>query len=120
MALLKSKGVVVGIGPQGLIGDPSMSGSMVKSLRFDAGWVRFLWLGLTYTLTIPQIAVESSDNLSPADALAMASSNIEKLLGIHSARANSDLVVAAGGDPFPFESKVVGMISSRRGVVDLF
>jgi hypothetical protein len=32
----------------------------------------------------------------------------------------SDLVATQGGDLFSFESKVVGIISPRRGYVDLF
>jgi hypothetical protein len=50
----------------------------------------------------------------------MASSNIEKLLGIQATGASIELAVAAGGDLFSLDAKVVAMISSRRGVVDLF
>lgn len=34
--------------------------------------------------------------------------------------SGSDLVVTAHGDLFGFESKVVGVISPRKGGVDLF
>jgi len=36
------------------------------------------------------------------------------------ALGTSDLVATHGGDLFSFESKVVGVISPRRGYVDLF
>lgn len=66
-----------------------------------------------------QVALESGGAVSKEEALAMASSNIEKLLGIDSV-ANTEFAVTSGGDIFSLDSKVVGMISSRRGVVDLF
>ena len=55
-------------------------------------------------------------------ALALASTNLEKLLGNDAGAAlgASDLVVTQGGDLLSFESKVVGVISPRRGSVDLF
>lgn len=68
----------------------------------------------------------SNGKISPTQALAMASSNIERLLGSgldgDPDKTNSDLVATRGGagDPFGFESKVVGVIAKRRGVVDLF
>lgn len=50
----------------------------------------------------------------------MASTNIEKLLGVEVQSDVADLVVTSGGDLLTFESKVMGIISPRRGVVDLF
>ena len=49
----------------------------------------------------------------------MASINIEKLLGVDVEDAESDLIATYGGGPLEFSSKVVGVISPRRGVVDL-
>ena len=63
---------------------------------------------------------ESDGRITVTEALNMASSNIEKLLGIKPQFVNQDLVVVSGGGPFSFESKAIGMISPRRGVVDLF
>ncbi|KAF8207208.1 hypothetical protein K438DRAFT_1714110 [Mycena galopus ATCC 62051] len=102
-ALLASHGVVVGLGPQGLMGMPSMSNWAVRNLRFDMAWV----------------ALESGDSISKAAALAMASSNIEKLLGVRSG-SNREFAVTRGGDLFSLESKVIAIVSSKRGVVDLF
>ncbi|KAJ7242763.1 composite domain of metallo-dependent hydrolase [Mycena haematopus] len=102
-ALLASHGVTVGLGPQGISGDPSMSNWAVRNLRFDMAWV----------------ALESGGSISKEAALAMASSNIEKLLGVRSG-SNSELAVTRGGDLFSLDSKVIAMVSSKRGVVDLF
>jgi hypothetical protein len=63
---------------------------------------------------------ESDGRITVTDALEMVSSNIEKLLGIKPRFINQDLVVVSGGGPFSFESKAIGMISPRRGVVDFF
>ncbi|KAF7330339.1 Carbohydrate esterase family 9 protein [Mycena venus] len=102
-ALLASHGVIVGLGPQGVSPEaPSMSTWAVRNLRFDMAWV----------------ALESGGSVSKEAALAMASSNIEKLLGVQS-RA-SEFAVTQGGDLFSLDSKVIAMVSSKRGVVDLF
>ncbi|KAJ7485560.1 amidohydrolase-domain-containing protein [Mycena latifolia] len=101
-AWLAAHNVTVGLGPQGLAGDASMSAWAVRNLRFDMAWV----------------ALESGGSISKEAALAMASSNIEELLGVRSAGA--EFAVTRGGDLFTFESKIVAMISSTRGVVDLF
>ena len=70
-------------------------------------------------LTSHQAALESGGEISQEDALALASVNVEKLLGVDVADAESDLIATHGGDPLEFSSKVVGVISPRRGVVDL-
>jgi len=63
--------------------------------------------------------VNSNGVLSYEDALAMASTNVERLLGISEHAQNTDLVATRGGDLLSFESKVVAIISPRRGLVDL-
>jgi hypothetical protein len=47
----------------------------------------------------------------------MASSNMEQLFGLE---RDGDVVATMGGDLLSFDSKVVGVISERRGMVDLF
>ena len=66
--------------------------------------------------------MEAGGRISKLQALALASNNLEKLLGgnVELASGTSDLVATQGGDMFSFESKVVGIISPRRGSVDLF
>ena len=66
-----------------------------------------------------QAALEANGAISKTDALALASVNVEALLGIQTSGLQGDLVVTRGGDLFGFSSKVVGVISPRRGVVDL-
>ncbi|KAK7692722.1 hypothetical protein QCA50_004355 [Cerrena zonata] len=73
--------------------------------RFDLAWV----------------AIGAGGRLSKADTIALASTNLEKLLGGGgaSAQAAHDLVATKGGDLLDFESKVVAVISPKRGTVDL-
>ena len=66
-----------------------------------------------------QAALESNGEIQKADALALASVNVEKLLGIKTDSLQGDLVATHGGDLLDF-SKVVGVISPRRGLVDIF
>lgn len=67
-----------------------------------------------------QAALEADGEISKAEAIALASSNLEKLLGLKSGTVTSDLVATTGGTVLDFESKVVGVVSAKRGVVDLF
>ncbi|KII89857.1 hypothetical protein PLICRDRAFT_40029 [Plicaturopsis crispa FD-325 SS-3] len=72
-------------------------------------------------LDLAWAALESDGRVSKAQALALATTNLESALGLEwSDAAAEDLVVYEGGDVFDFESKVVGVVSARRGVVDLF
>lgn len=64
--------------------------------------------------------IESGGRISRSEALSLASTNTETLLGVSAADALSgDLVATAGGDLLDFESKVVAIISSRRGQVEM-
>lgn len=65
-----------------------------------------------------QAALESGGAISKADAIALASTNVEKLLGVKTDELQSDLVATRGGDLLDF-SKVVAVVSPRRGVVDI-
>lgn len=63
---------------------------------------------------------EAGGYLSKSEAIAIASSNVEKLLGISPDIAQQgDFVVTSGGDLFDLRSKVVAVISSRREQVEL-
>ncbi|KAJ7691755.1 hypothetical protein B0H17DRAFT_1062568 [Mycena rosella] len=103
-AWLAAHNVTVGLGPQGINGDASMSTWAVRNLRFDMAWV----------------ALDSGGSISKEAALAMVSSNVEELLGVRSAGANAEFAVTRGGDLFSLDAKVIAMVSSKRGVVDLF
>ncbi|KAJ6572056.1 carbohydrate esterase family 9 protein [Mycena capillaripes] len=60
--------------------------------------------------------LESNGVLGKAEALALASSNLETLLGVE--ESNTDLVATSGGSDF--EGKVVAIVSSRFASVHLF
>ncbi|KAF9474768.1 carbohydrate esterase family 9 protein [Pholiota conissans] len=72
-----------------------------RNIRFDIAWA----------------ALEANGALSKSDAIALASVNLERLLGFR--RSVTDLVATKGGSLFDFEGKVVSVISPERGVVDL-
>ena len=55
--------------------------------------------------------------VSTCEVLALASVNLERLLGLHN--PVTDLVAVEKGSILDFEGKVVGIISQIRGVVDL-
>ncbi|KAL6305041.1 carbohydrate esterase family 9 protein [Sparassis latifolia] len=97
IALLLSHNVTVGIGIE--------EAWSARNTRFDIGWA----------------AIEAGGQISKAQALALGSTNIEKLLGgrIEIARTH-DMVVTDGGDLLDPGSKVIAVISPRRRVVDLF
>ena len=67
-----------------------------------------------------QAALEAPEDISRTQALALASSNLEKLLGLEVQAELADLVAMEAGDILDFESKSVGVISPRKGIVDLF
>jgi len=102
ISLLLKSNVTVGIG----IEEPWSA----RNTRFDAAWA----------------ALEASGSISQSEALALASTNLEKLLGVEEAedvqgiQDVGDLVATSNGGILDFESKVVGVISPRRGIVDLF
>ncbi|KAI9060397.1 carbohydrate esterase family 9 protein [Trametes sanguinea] len=73
-----------------------------RNTRFDIAWA----------------ALESDGAIRKAEAIALASVNVESLLGVKTDGLESDLVATQGGDLLDF-SKVVAVISPRRGVVDL-
>jgi len=58
-----------------------------------------------------------SGGVSTCEVLALASVNLEHLLGLHN--PVTDLVAVEKGSILDFEGKVVGIISQIRGVVDL-
>jgi len=75
-----------------------------RNARFDIGW----------------LAIDAGGGISRAQAMAIASTNIEKLLGgkVEAAWAG-DLVATEGGDLLDFNSKVVAVLSPKHGFVNL-
>lgn len=58
--------------------------------------------------------------MSRKEALALVTTNLEKLLGAKVAANDADVVAYHGGDVFDLSSKVMGVVSPRRSLVDLF
>ncbi|KAG8916313.1 hypothetical protein FRC02_004050 [Tulasnella sp. 418] len=91
-------GVLVGIG--------ILETVFARNTRFDLAWT----------------AMDANGSLSESETMALASSNIDKMLGVERSGSDlvGDLVVYHGGGIFDLSSKVVGVISERRAMVDLF
>ncbi|OJT07354.1 hypothetical protein TRAPUB_1790 [Trametes pubescens] len=92
--MLLEHGVTVGLGVS--VADK------VLNTRFDAAWA----------------ALEADGTISKEEAIALVSTNIEKLLGISKSEGHGDVVATRGGDLLGY-SKVVGIVSPSRGVVDM-
>lgn len=84
-------------------------------LGFVVDAFTYLWV----TDKDPQAALEAHGEISKTEALALASVNLEKLLGVNVGPLQSDLVATRGGTLLDFSSRVVSIISSARGFVDL-
>ncbi|KAG9316540.1 composite domain of metallo-dependent hydrolase [Chiua virens] len=92
---LLAHGVKVGIG--------ILEQWSARNTRFDAAWA----------------ALESHGRISKSEAIALASTNLEELLGVQpSASLSGDLVATRGGSILDLEAQVVGVISSRRRSVE--
>ncbi|KAF7984922.1 hypothetical protein HWV62_9825 [Athelia sp. TMB] len=74
-----------------------------RNLRFDLAWT----------------ALESHGRISKIQAVALATSNLERALGMP-VYSRQDIVAYRGGDLFDLSSKVVAVLSADRGTVDLF
>ncbi|KAF9258507.1 carbohydrate esterase family 9 protein [Marasmius fiardii PR-910] len=77
-----------------------------RNVRWDAGW----------------IALDSQGTISNGKALELASTNLDVLLGLDVGENDKwgDYVATKGGELLEFEGKVLGVVSRRKGVVDLF
>lgn len=64
-----------------------------------------------------QTELEAGGALDRHDAIALATVNLEKLLGVY--KGSDDLVATAGGDLFDFSGEVTAIISPGRGLVDV-
>ncbi|KAF8684214.1 Carbohydrate esterase family 9 protein [Rhizoctonia solani] len=75
-----------------------------RNTRFDIGWA----------------ALESDGDINKQDALALGTTNLQKLLGLEGSELLGDLVAYHGGDCFDLASRPVAVVSGARGTVDLF
>ncbi|KAJ7054501.1 composite domain of metallo-dependent hydrolase [Mycena amicta] len=83
------------------VGIIASSPSDVGNTRFDVAWA----------------GLESNGFLGKAETLALGSSNVETLLGVKGSNSNTDLVATRGGSDL--QGKVVAVISSRSGIVNI-
>ncbi|KAI0050216.1 hypothetical protein FA95DRAFT_1640562 [Auriscalpium vulgare] len=87
-----------------LLGIGTPDAAFAHQIRFDLAWA----------------AADAGGRLSPDQALELASVNLERLLGIDRALdGQRDIVAYEGGGPLDLSSKVVGVVSIGRGVVDI-
>ncbi|KAH9853225.1 carbohydrate esterase family 9 protein [Lenzites betulinus] len=93
--VLLEQGVTVGLGVR--------DADKALNTRFDAAWA----------------ALEAGSTISKEEAIALVSTNVQKLLGIERSPDEGEMVATLGGDLLEY-SKVVGVISPGRGVVDLW
>ncbi|KAF8444526.1 composite domain of metallo-dependent hydrolase [Boletus edulis BED1] len=92
---LLAHGVKVGIG--------ILEQWSARNTRLDAAWA----------------ALESNGQISKSETLALASTNLEELLGVKpTVSLSGDLVATVGGSLLDVEAKVVGIISPRRHSVE--
>lgn len=64
--------------------------------------------------------MESNGRINKQQAYALATTNLDKLLGIVNLSDDAaDLVAYQGGSVFDLSSKVVAVLSAERGSVDL-
>ncbi|KAI0029655.1 carbohydrate esterase family 9 protein [Vararia minispora EC-137] len=107
-----------------LPGPPLSNGSTISTLlnhnvNIGVG-VTEAWMARNTRLDVAWAALESGGGISKAEALALATTNLERLLGVERYAEAAELVVTEGGDLLSLESKVVGVISPARRSVDLF
>ncbi|KAI9507549.1 hypothetical protein F5148DRAFT_102021 [Russula earlei] len=95
LVTLLANNVLVGIG--------TVDAALAAQARFDLAWA----------------TAESNGRVSPEKALELATVNLERLLGIDQALQEGDMVAWAGGSPFDMQSRVVGVVSSAQGCVDI-
>jgi len=75
-----------------------------RNTRFDIGW----------------LAIDAGGSISKAQAIAIGSTNVEKLLGSKMETEDQyEFVATEGGDLLDYSSKIRAIISSRHGVVHL-
>ncbi|EGO21300.1 hypothetical protein SERLADRAFT_417630 [Serpula lacrymans var. lacrymans S7.9] len=96
VTVLLEAGVNVGIGV--------VDEAYARNTRFEVAWA----------------ALESNGTINRAEALALATTNLEKALGLVDVAMPNDLVAYEGGDIFDIQSKVVAVICPRAHRTDLF
>jgi len=68
---------------------------------------------------VARLALASNGTIDRTTALALATVNVERALGV-AVEMPQDLVAYKGGDVFDFEGKPIAVISAQLGRIDLF
>ena len=67
-----------------------------------------------------QAASESAGRIGEEDALALLTSNLEKIFAIPPSVVEGEYMAYKGGDVMDFTSEVVAAVSKNRAAVDIF
>ncbi|CAK5276604.1 unnamed protein product [Mycena citricolor] len=103
-----------------LTGDSSFTILLKHGVNTGIG-INQVYLARNARFDMSMTQLNSAGMIDQAAALAMASINVERALGLNPpAFGMEDLVAYRGGQVFDMESKVVGVVSPRRGAVVLF
>lgn len=77
------------------------------------------WEGRNQRFELAWAAINADGLISDEEAIAIGSTNLEKLLGLE-VKTQGDLVAYRGGQIFEMASRVVAVISESRAHVDVF
>lgn len=81
------------------------------------------WQARNTWLDAAWVAIEAGGNIDKETALALVSTNLERLLGLEvetqEQKDMADIVAWEGGDIFSMSSKVVAVIAGARGQIDV-
>ncbi|KAL0072430.1 hypothetical protein AAF712_000193 [Marasmius tenuissimus] len=81
--------------------------------------VKDIWSARNARFDVAWAAIEANGKLSQEQAIALASKNIEILLGAEVDDDDTDMVATSAGDLFEMSAKVVAIVSSRQSSVEL-
>jgi len=73
-----------------------------------------IWSAHNLPFDVAWAAIEAGGKISMAEALAIGSVNVQKLLGVEIREEDADLVVTRGGELLDVHSKVIAVLSPRR------
>ncbi|KAH8825118.1 carbohydrate esterase family 9 protein [Flagelloscypha sp. PMI_526] len=106
-----------------LAGPPLTEDTVVTKLRKHnvtvALGITESWQARNLRFELGYAALQAGGSLSVEQALSLATTNVEKLLGVDVEANNSDLVAMSGGSLLDFTASVAAILSPRRGCVDL-
>ncbi|KAL0956502.1 hypothetical protein HGRIS_002646 [Hohenbuehelia grisea] len=111
-----------------IIPGPPLSKATALSVLLDANVTvgigvheQWPWAARNTRLDVAWAVLDAGANISKADAIALASVNLERLLGVHadSHDDDGDLIATKAGSILDMEAKVAGIISARSGGVFL-